>query len=55
MSLPALRFGKRKKAVELKVAGREESNCLFCCGLPLRAATMGNHHLAFEVRNLWIL
>jgi len=50
-----MRFGKRKKAVELKVARREETSSLLYCGLPLRAAIMGNHHPAFEVRKPWIL
>jgi len=49
MSPLALRFEKRKKAVELKAAGREESSTLLYCGLPLRAPNMGNHLLVLDM------
>jgi len=51
MSLFALCFGKRKKAVELKVAGELKSRSFLSCGFSLRAPNMGNHLPVLDMRS----
>jgi len=48
-------FGKRKKAVEFRVAEEQNSSSLLSCRLPLRAPNVGNHLLVLEMRSYSIV